>query len=165
MILNIVNHNFAIAASHGETDEMKKNKIHKMINDFPVKLKNAPTMNAKAVVEVSKDTQVIYVDVRKDKEMKVSMILNAVSQDDFEKNMSKYKNMTIIPYCTIGYRSAKYTLELTKKGYKSYNLEGGVLLWAFAGFKLYDPSHVVTYDVHVYGKDWNLLPRQFRGVW
>ena len=91
----------------------------------------------------------------------------------------------VIPYCTIGYRSAKFTQSLIEKEPKLLvkNMRGSILLWTHAGGTLTLPhtssnssehrgehehdvgSHQVpTTRLHVYGAAWDLAPACFTTV-
>ena len=45
-----------------------------------------------------------------------------------------------------------------------YVLRGGLLAWVHAGGKVYDKNGE-TRRIHVYGRKWNLGPRDYEGVW
>ena len=92
------------------------------------------------------------------------MLPGAISVKEFLKDPSKYRDKTIISYCTISYRSAKFTRELNNKGFTAYNLAGGLLAWVLDGGKVYDSSGV-TKRIHVYGKKWDYPPEGYQAVW
>ncbi|MFC1753364.1 rhodanese-like domain-containing protein [Thermoproteota archaeon] len=108
--------------------------------------------------------KILFLDIREGKEQEVSMIPGAVTQKDFEKNKSFYKDYTIFAYCTIGDRSGRYALRLQREGFEAYNVIGGILSWVDSGEKVYDQQGE-TNRVHVYGKKWNLLPDGYEGIW
>ena len=162
---------FVLAAGCGESagqnsgNSGRWEKIEKMYERYKQKsFPNTPDVKVEELPQIQKKQKVILVDVRTKKEEKVSTIPGAISKEEFEKNFDKYKNDLIVPYCTIGYRSGLYTKELLKKGLRARNLMGGVLAWAFAGKKFASPSGDST-RVHVYGKKWNLLPENYKGVY
>ena len=115
------------------------------------------------VKELARTIPYILVDVREKKEMDVSMIPGAITAKEFETNKETYKNKLIIPYCTIGMRSGKYTDKLVKEGFKAKNLKGGVLAFAHEGFSFINKGEK-TKEVHVYGEAWNLLPKAYKGI-
>ena len=133
---------------------------------------DAPTIRADAVAAHLHDGSFILVDVRKDTEIAVSQIPGALSLDEFN---SKYKangppkDATVVAYCTIGYRSGKFAEKLIAQGIPVRNLEGGILAWVENHGPLVhrDAEGVTapTTTVHVYGKEWNLLPSGYHGVW
>ena len=109
-----------------------------------------------------KDTTLILLDAREQKEFDVSRIKNArfVGYDDFNMKMTEgiAKNTGIIVYCSIGYRSEKIGEKLIKAGYSNVlNLYGGIFGWVNKGFPVYDHLGNKTERVHVYSKKW--------GVW
>ena len=77
---------------------------------------------------------------------------------------SPLKDKLIIPYCTIGYRSAIVTDSLIKSGFTAKNLEGSILAWVWSGGNLINPDGP-TQKVHVYGADWDLLPESYQAVY
>lgn len=108
-----------------------------------------------------KGKKYILVDVRSEEEQKISMIPGAITVQEFEKNKSKYKGKSIVTYCTIGYRSGKYTKQLIKEKFKAYNLEGSILGWIHTKKKLVDSKGEPTQNVHIYDKNWDYLPKGF----
>ncbi len=149
-----------------DKDHLKRLRIERMIQKFESGF-NAPTIKVRDMMRISKrnlfDSYVV-VDVREGYEQKVSTIPGAITKADFEKNMVKYKTKKVISYCTIGYRSAEYTNTLVAKGFDALNLRGSVLSWTHEGGKLVDHDGKDTKKVHVYGKDWDLVPEGFRSV-
>jgi 3-mercaptopyruvate sulfurtransferase SseA len=60
----------------------------------------------------------------------------------------------IIVYCSVGYRSSKIGVELTKFGFKNVkNLFGGIFKWANEGRPLYNDS-TQTVEIHAFNKKW-----------
>ena len=103
-------------------------------------------------------------DIRKSKEQKVSILPGALTEKEFNKNVEKYRDHTIIGYCTISYRSGKLARKLKKRGIRMLNLKGGLLAWVHEGGKVYDAKGE-TKRVHVYQKKWNFLPAGYDAVW
>ncbi len=97
----------------------------------------------------------LIVDVREEEEQNVSMIKGAITEKNFKKNRHLYKDKKVISYCTIGYRSGIFAKEFQEKGYDTFNLKGGVLLWSHED-KVFIKDNKETKKVHVYGKEWNL---------
>jgi len=93
------------------------------------------------------------------------MIPGAISVDQFEKNMDQYRAKTIVAYCTIGYRSAKYILKLKQKNIKAYNLEGSLLGWVHYGQDVVSSEGKIVKVIHVYGRAWDYPPKGFKGVY
>ena len=118
------------------------------------------------VTEIKKlsTSEVVFVDVRSEAERNVSIIPGAIDQAEFEKNLERFRSRKIIVYCTIGFRSGVYTQKLNKKGVAAHNLVGGVLMWAYYKNKFVRGGEP-TNKVHVYGKEWNLLPQEYIAIW
>ena len=95
--------------------------------------------------------------------MEVSMLPHAITQEEFLKDPGKYKDKTVVAYCTISYRSGKFAEEMAKKGIPILNLKGGLLAWVLEGGKVYD-SHGETKRIHVYGKEWDYPPAGYESV-
>jgi len=107
--------------------------------------------------------EIVYVDVRESRETEVSMIEGALTQKEFEKNRENYKNHIIVVYCTIGYRSGRYSQKLIDKNFKAFNLKGGVLAWSHDKREFFRGKQK-TKSVHVYGKTWNLLHSDYNPI-
>jgi rhodanese-related sulfurtransferase len=91
---------------------------------------DVPTMSSKELRERQMNddaTTLVLVDVRTRPEREVSMIPGAISLSDFEATMAslqqKQQPMTVVTYCTIGYRSG---LEARRLRDKYYLVEGQV---------------------------------------
>lgn len=147
------------------SDEQKKERIQNMYESYKAKsFPDAPELTAKDYLKLDKEEKIILVDVRENKEMEVSVIPGAIPRDEFEDNKDKYRDYKVVSYCTIGYRSGRYTKKLIKDKFDAYNLVGGVLSWAHAGQKFAAPDGD-SLRVHVYGDSWNLLPEGYEAVW
>ena len=89
-------------------------------------------------------------------------IFEAVVAREFDAEASAGK--TVVAYCTIGYRSGKYTEKLRSRGIDAYNLEAGILGWVHS-FRPVERDGNQVRQVHVYGKQWSLLPEWYEPVW
>lgn len=112
----------------------------------------------------SKD-EFVLVDVRSEKEIKVSKIPGAMTRKEFEEKRSQYKDKKILAYCTIGVRSSEYALALKKEGFDSYNLKESILGWTHRQLPLENLEGQKTKKVHVYGEAWNLAAEGYQGIW
>ena len=108
---------------------------------------------------------VVLIDCREPAEMSISQIPGAMTREAFEADAEAYRHQTIITYCTIGYRSGEYARGLQAKGFNTVNLIGGVLMWAHEGRNFENPEGGSTKRVHVYGKQWDLLPPEYESVY
>ena len=107
--------------------------------------------------------RVVFVDVRKPAERRVSRLPYSVTEEVFIENPLKFYGKTVVSYCTIGYRSGTFALNMAGRGIPVYNLRGGVLAWIFEGGKVYDENGE-TNRVHVYGEKWNYIPEGYEAV-
>lgn len=86
-------------------------------------------------VVLKSDANIQLLDVRTPKEWEEGVINNPikidVTGDDFEgKALEKLdKNQPVYIYCRSGGRSKRASELLAKKGYKVYNVLGGILEW------------------------------------
>jgi len=107
---------------------------------------------------------VILVDVRAVGEQRISMIPGAVTVTEFKKSPNKFKKKLLVFYCTIGYRSGVYAKKMRSRGYKVFNLKGGILSWTYQGKPLVAKGKPV-FRLHVYGKLWDLAAPGYQTVW
>jgi len=149
--------------SHDSSQYLKMQEMYE--NYKKDAFKEAPDVSVEKYLELKDSLQVVLVDVREKKEMKVSQIPGAISFEEFEENKDEYKNSLIVLYCTIGYRSGEETVRLREEGFKAYNLTGSLLAWAHAGKKFIDRNGDTTMTIHVYGKKWDLAPKEYKTVW
>lgn len=143
-------------------DLENRNKILEMYIGYK---KDFPDINDISPKDLSLLNNIVIVDVRELVEIDVSFIPESITKNTFEKNSSQYKTKTIVVYCTIGYRSGLYTKQLIEKGFKAYNVIGGILLWSHDMKVLYTKNNVPTKKIHVYGEKWNLAHSSFEPVW
>jgi len=152
--------------SEGEflSESKKAETIESLFADIEKKYRDAPYLSVKDVLDIKNQVTVIFVDVRSKKERKVSMIPGALTKREFEKRKKYMTLLTIVVYCTIGDRSAKYTEKLNKKEFQAFNLKGGILAWTHAHQGLED-EFGPTNKLHVYGEQWNLAADSYETVW
>jgi len=115
-------------------------------------------------LSIVKEKEIVFIDVRKSKEQQVSMLPGAITDITYLKDPDKFKDDIKIAYCTIAYRSGKFAQKLRKKGITIINLRGGILAWVHAGGKVYD-EHGQTNRIHVYGRQWDLVPEGYEAIW
>lgn len=93
-----------------------------------------------ALAKVKKERNVIFLDVRTDKERKQSLIKGSfhIPVTDLAsrtQELKKFKDAEIICYCQTGNRSLTAASKLKKMGYNATNLSGGMVRWNSAGLK------------------------------
>ena len=145
------------------TAEEKKNTVYKMYEEYKKEFLSVADMTPQKAMRLMEEGRVLFVDVRKPAEMKVSKLPYSVTKEVFIKNPAKFKHKTIVSYCTISYRSGKFAMDMEKKGIRVYNLKGGVLAWVLEGGKVFD-ANGQTNRVHVYDEKWNYLPEGYEAV-
>ena len=145
------------------TPEEKKKTVYKMYEAYQKEFSSVGDMTPQKAMHLLKEGRVLFVDVRKPAEMRVSMLPGAITTEDFLKTPVKFKNKTVVAYCTIGYRSGKFAEDMANKGIRIDNLKGGVLAWIIEGGKVFDASGE-SKRIHVYGAKWNYLPEGYEAV-
>jgi rhodanese-related sulfurtransferase len=93
-----------------------------------------------ALAKVKKERNVVFLDVRTDKERKQSVIkgsyhIPVTSIKEREQELKKFKDAEIICYCRTGSRSLTAASKLKKMGYKASNLSGGMIRWNASGIR------------------------------
>ena len=156
---------FVSAGSSGElTDEQKLNRINELYGRYKRSFSDAPDVSVEELMSMKAKAEIVLVDRRERKEQEVSMLPDAITSEQFERDSGSFKDKTIVVYCTIGNRSGYYARELIQKGLNAYNLKGGILAWIHAKQKLVSRGKE-TRQVHVYGRRWNLAPKGYEAVW
>jgi len=113
-----------------------------------------------SVSDIASLEKITWLDARAKEEYEVSSIEGAiwVGYDDFSMDRVEgiSKDVNIVVYCSIGYRSEKISEKLISAGYANVsNLFGGIFEWKNEGRKLYDPSRE-TNKIHGYSKVWSI---------
>ena len=93
-----------------------------------------------ALAKVKKERNVVFLDVRTDKERKQSVIkgsyhIPVTSIKEREQELKKFKDAEIICYCRTGSRSLTAASKLKKMGYNASNLSGGMIRWNASGLR------------------------------
>ena len=123
-----------------------------------------PELTVEELDRLSTTTSVVLVDVRADKEQRISMIPGAVTAQEFERFPDRFRNETIVAYCTVGHRSGLYVKKLLSQGWQAFNLKGAILAWTHAGRELVDDQGP-TRRVHVAGSKWSLEADGYDPTW
>ena len=150
--------------STNQADAEKRQAIEKMVAEYRINFSDVVEMESRQAMELMKDNKLVFIDVRQPNEQEVSMLPGAIPYGVFLKNPEKYSQYTKVGYCTIGYRSSRFTQVMKQKGIKIYNLHGGMLGWVHDGGKIYDKNGQ-SFRIHVYGSPWKLAPEGYQEVW
>ena len=146
------------------SDDAKRLKIEAMYRDYKRNFAGVADIAPAEAMELLRADRALFVDVREEKEQEVSMLPGAVTEQEFLKHPERYRDKVIIGYCTISYRSGVLAEKLKARGITMFNLEGGLLAWVHAGGKVYDRAGE-TRRIHVYGRKWNLGPKDYDALW
>jgi len=108
--------------------------------------------------------QIILLDVREDEEYQVSHIQRAKLSTDINDALrilkGKSKDVRIVAYCSVGYRSSALAEKLGVRGFTNVsNLEGSIFEWANKGFAVYRDGKQVK-KVHPYNSTWGKLLKE-----
>lgn len=144
-----------------QSDKDKVIEINKQFEDYKKSFKSVKNLLPQESDQLENP---LFVDARENNEQDVSMIPGAITLEEFNKKRDTFNDRNIVIYCTIGYRSGLYTKKLVSKGYKAFNLKGGVLLWSHAK-RDFQKDGIATQKVHVYGKQWDLLESSYQSVY
>jgi sodium/bile acid cotransporter 7 len=146
-------------------DAEKRARIDELYESYKSRFPDAPEMTVETLRQrLAGDEPLVLVDVRSDKEREVSMIPGAISQEEFEIDPDRFTGREVVTYCTIGYRSGRYTQKLVGRGWDAHNLRGSIVSWTHIGGEL-ERDGRPTRRVHVYGKTWNLVAAGYEAVW
>ena len=146
------------------TDAERAAAAEKMYLDYHSEFAEVPDVAASDLAEWLDDEKTILVDVRKKKERDVSLIPGSITREEYESNADQYEGFRVVSYCTIGYRSGKYTERLLGDGVDAWNLTAGILGWVHSGQPV-EHEGEQSWKVHVYGRQWSLLPGDYEAVW
>jgi sodium/bile acid cotransporter 7 len=151
-----------MAGSDGDDSVMK---IETMYRKYRREFPDVPDVTAAELRLLLDGGEVLVVDVRDANERAVSTIPGAITVEEYERDHSDGRDVSVVTYCTIGYRSGLFADQLRQRGVTVLNLNGGILAWSHADGRLVTPAGEPTKRVHVYGRRWNLLPTDFVAVW
>lgn len=147
---------------HRTANSSREPTVASMYEEYRKDFPGVRELTVNEFLKMKSERQVILVDVRTEAERTVSIIPDAISEDEFNANRDRYQNLPVVAYCTIGFRSGLFAKRMA--GIHVYNLIGGVLAWAAAG-QSFSNTNGPTRRVHVYGEKWNLLPEGYSAVW
>lgn len=147
------------------TDEWKQERIATMYQKYAQKFSQVEDITPSKLQQLQQqETKLVLVDVREPEEIAVSQIPGAITAEEFENNLQQYQDSMVVAYCTIGYRSGLYAQELQQQGIKVFNLAGSLLAWSHADGELVN-AEGVTNQVHVFGRKWQLIAKNYQPVW
>ncbi len=152
------------AAEVDSADAARLERIELMYEGYRADFPEIQEVHAAALQEWVEVGGLVLIDVRRDEEREVSVISGSISRHEYEERRDEFEELRVITYCTIGYRSGRYADILRKNGIESYNLVGGILAWVHEGGQL-DHDGKPSTEVHVYGRQWNLLPVGYEPIW
>lgn len=138
-------------------------KVETIETDELVRLMNAQRqLEARAQKSGQEPPTPTYVllDVRSEAEVNVSVIPGALTKAQYEANRERYADRLVIPYCTVGGRSATYAKELARKGVTVKNYAGSILHWIESELPLVTLKGEPTQRVHTYSNSYR-VPAQY----
>ena len=143
-------------------DASQHDRVMRMYREYAEEF---PLVKGISVTELQqRQLELVLVDVRSPEEIAVSFIPGAITKEKFEDNLDKYRDATVVVYCTIGYRSGKYAQKLQQQGIEALNLEGSLLAWSHVGGKLVNQTGA-TKQIHVFDRQWQLTAENYEPVW
>lgn len=142
---------FCSAICHGQTTEFDAMIVSTL-------QKTVPFITSDNLLENYENYTIL--DSREINEYNISHLKKAihVGYDNFNMNTTSKKlslNTPIVVYCSVGYRSEKIAEKLIKKGYKVYNLYGGIFEWKNKKNTVINTSNIETNKVHCYNEEWS----------
>lgn len=154
-----------LACTHTSySDSQKHDRIDELYETYQASFRDTPSISVADLQEELKTGDVVLVDVREPRERAVSTIPGAIDVETFERDADRYKDRTVVTYCTIGARSGTYAESLQRRGFQVRNLRGSILAWTHAHQPLVTGTGE-TRRVHVYGPAWNLAAQGYEAVW
>lgn len=144
------------------SDERTAGEVQAMYRDYRGDFRGAAEVGPAQLTDWLSSDRVVLVDVRREEEREWSWIPGSITREEFEQG--DFGGRRVVAYCTIGYRSGKYAEHLRKQRIDAYNLEAGILGWVH-DFRPVERDGVETRDVHVYGRQWSLVPSWYRAIW
>jgi rhodanese-related sulfurtransferase len=145
------------------TDEAKRKRIDAVYRRSRKAFPEVGEMTAAELKEKLEDKDLVIVDVRRPDEQAVSMIVGAITAEQFERDRETYEGATVVAYCTVGHRSGLYAQQLARQGWNALNLKGAILSWTHVGGELEDENGP-TRRVHIWSPP-VLVAEGYEPVW
>ena len=147
------------------SDQWKQDEIMTMYRQYATEFPLVEGITVSELQQLQQQGQeLILVDVPSPEERAVSIISGAITTEEFERDLQRYQDSTVIAYCTIGYRSGKYAQKMQQQGITVLNLEGSLLAWSHIQGRLINTLGM-TNKVHVFGRQWQLTSEDYQPVW
>ena len=127
---------------------------------FPkVPLLSVPEL--KAWLDDTSRQRPVLIDVRGRREFDDSQLSGALHAETLSAALllleGRPKEVPIVVYCSVGYRSGAIAAGLIERGYtQAKNLEGSIFEWANSGLPIYQGARLAT-KVHPYNSSWGRL--------
>ena len=146
----------------------KDDRLRQMFRRYAAQF---PLVQGASRADVENSERVVLVDVRTAEEQHVSRIPGSVTKEVFEAGVASGEVdlhlLTVVPYCTIGYRSGLYAEEVLHAHPDATVLNSeGILLWLHDGGVVVEggQSETTTQRVHCFGLKWALAPDGYEMV-
>lgn len=152
------------AMAQSVSDADKKVRIERMYAEYKKDFPAVEDIAPEKAIELWRQDAVVFLDTRKPEEMAVSRLPGAITTKEFLEQPQRYKDRTVVSYCTVGYRSGVFARDMAQSGVKMVNLSGSILAWIHAGGPVFDPQGRQTRRVHVFGDRWDLAPAGYETV-
>ncbi len=152
------------SAQSRNTEAGRRHAMERMVQEIREDYPDVGTIAAAALRDALAADDFVLVDVRTERERRVSTLPGAITAEAFESRLEEFAGQTVVAYCTIGRRSSDYVRKMGRRGVEMLNLEGSVLAWTHAGGRLFN-SGAPTNRLHVYGRRWNLAADGYETVW
>lgn len=153
-----------VAAQSRDTEQGRRLIMERMIEEIREGHPDVATITATALRDALPTGDFVLVDVRTERERRVSMLPGAIPASEFERRLAELADRTVVVYCTIGARSSSYARTMGRRGIDVLNLEGSVLAWTHAGGALVQDGEP-TRRLHVYGRRWDLAADGYETIW
>lgn len=153
-----------VSAQSRDTEQGRRLIMERMIEEIRADHPDVETISAAALREALPSGGFVLVDVRTERERRVSTLPGAIAASEFEERLGELADRTVVAYCTIGARSSSYARRMGGRGVAVLNLEGSVLAWTHAGGPLVHDG-APTRRLHVHGRRWNLAADGYETVW
>ncbi|EPR35433.1 Rhodanese-like protein [Alkalidesulfovibrio alkalitolerans DSM 16529] len=156
---------------HGAlSDAERRAKALAMYDHYAREFPGVAAIEPEEAILLHERGQAVFVDVREPREMAVSTIPGALSEDGFLAALAHdpeaFSGKIVIGYCTISYRSGVLAERLAERhGFTMLNLRAGILGWLHVGGSLVGPDGKPSNRVHVYGASWDLAPRGIESIY